>query len=63
MEKRMLDVGLRYGINEFSLRKWQATFNIKVDFEQRMGCSVYSLLPGVVENTFGVTTAELLLLP
>ena len=59
MEKRMLDVGLRYGINEFSLRKWQATFNIKAEFEQRMGCSVYSLLPGVVENTFDLATAEL----
>ena len=63
MEKRMLDVGLRYGVNEFSLRKWQATFAIRADFEQRMGCSVYSLLPGVVENTFGVATAELRFLP
>jgi hypothetical protein len=59
MEKRMLDVGFRYGINAFSLRKWQATFGIKADFEERMGGSVYSLLPGVVENTFGVATAEL----
>jgi len=59
MEKRMLDVGFRYGINEFSLRKWQTTFAIKSDFEKRMGCSVYSLLPGVVENTFGVALAEL----
>ena len=59
MEKRMLDVGLRYGINEYALRKWRATFDIKADFEQRMGCSVYSLLPGIVENTFGVALAEL----
>jgi hypothetical protein len=59
MEKRMLDVGFRYGINEFSLRKWQTTFVIKADFERRMGCSVYSLLPGVVENTFGIAAAEL----
>ena len=59
MEKRMLDVGLRYGIHEYALRKWRMTFDIKTDFEQRMRCSVYSLLPGVVENTFGVATAEL----
>jgi hypothetical protein len=59
MEKRMLDVGFRYGINEFSLRKWQTTFGIKANFERRMGCSVYTLLPGVVENTFGVAVAEL----
>ena len=58
MEKRMLDVGFRYGINEFSLRKWQATFSIKAEFERRMGCSVYSLLPGIVENTFGIALAE-----
>jgi hypothetical protein len=59
MEKRMLDVGLRYGIHEHAPRKWQTKFHIKEDFERRMGCSVYSLLPGVVENTFGVAFAEL----
>ena len=59
MEKRMLDVGLRYGIDEYALRKWRTTFDIKTEFEQRMGCSVYSLLPGIVENTFGVALAEL----
>ena len=59
MEKRMLDVGFRYGINAFSLRKWQATFDIKADFERRMGRSVYGLLPGIVENTFGTALAEL----
>lgn len=54
MEKRMLDVALRYGgVNDQILAKWRATFDIKHDFERRMGCSVYSLLPGVVENTFG----------
>ena len=59
MEKRWLDVGLRYGIHEYALRKWQTTFRIKEDFERRMGCSVYSLLPGIVENTFGVALADL----
>jgi hypothetical protein len=59
MEKRMLDVAFRYGINAYSLPKWRTKFGIKTDFEQRMGCSVYSLLPGIVENTFGVALAEL----
>jgi hypothetical protein len=59
MEKRWLDVGLRYGIHEYALRKWQTTFRIKEDFERRMGCSVYSLLPGIVENTFGAALADL----
>ncbi len=52
MEKRMMDVALRYGVNDFSVRKWRKTFEIRDDFEQEMGCSVYSLLPGVVDNTF-----------
>lgn len=55
MEKRMLDVALRYGgISDYTLEKWRATFSIKHDFEHRMGRSVYGLLPGVVENTFGL---------
>lgn len=56
MEKRMLDVAFRYGkLNDTILAKWRATFDIKRDFEARMGCSIYSLLPGVVENTFGAS--------
>ena len=61
MEECMLDVGLRYGINAYSLRKWQATFGIKAHFKRQVPRrSVYSLLPGIVENTFGVALAELL---
>lgn len=56
MEKRMLDVAVRYGVDDgvsaFSIRKWRKKFQIRDDFERRMGCSVYDLLPGVVENTF-----------
>lgn len=56
MEKRMLDVAIRYGLNDgvsaYSVRKWRRKFEIRDDFERRMGCTVYSLLPGVVENTF-----------
>ena len=53
MEKRMVDVTLRYGANDFTTRKWQAFFVIKEDFENSIGGSIYDLLPGVVENTFG----------
>lgn len=57
MEKRMLDVAVRYGlevgISAYSVRKWRKKFEIRADFERRMGCTVYSVLPGVVENTFG----------
>lgn len=54
MEKRMIDVALRYGgVTEQVLEKWREKFRIKADFESRMGRSIYALLPGVVENTFG----------
>jgi hypothetical protein len=55
MEKRMVDVTMRYGPNEFITQKWQAFFAIREDFEAMIGKSIYSLLPGVVENTFGFT--------
>ncbi|WP_234121590.1 HD domain-containing protein [Clostridium hydrogenum] len=53
LEKRMLDVVMRYGFNEFTLEKWKATFDIQKYFEERMGKSIYSVLPKVKENTFG----------
>lgn len=52
MEKRMLDVALRHGVHEYTISKWKKTFEIKAYFENLMGKSIYSILPGVVENTF-----------
>lgn len=52
MEKRMIDVALRHGVHEHIIPKWKATFAIKDYFEKRMGKSIYSVLPGVIENTF-----------
>lgn len=52
MEKRMLDVAMRHGVNEYTIKKWKAVFEIKKYFEERIGKSIYSVLPGVVENTF-----------
>jgi len=53
LEKRIVNVVLRYGTNEFTIAKWKATFSIKEDFETAIGTSIYQFLPGVVENTFG----------
>ena len=53
MEKRMLDVAMRHGVNEYTIEKWKATFEIQKYFEERIGKSIYSVLPNVVENTFG----------
>ena len=52
LEKRMLDVVMRYGFNEFTLEKWKVTFDIKKYFEERIGASIYSILPNVKETTF-----------
>ena len=44
---------MRYrNYNEFTVPKWEALFAIQQDFEERMGRSIYKLLPGVIENTF-----------
>jgi hypothetical protein len=46
LEQRFVDVALRRGINEFTLDRWRATFEIQHDFEARCGASIYCLLPG-----------------
>ena len=54
MEKRMIDVALRHGVHDYIVPKWKATFEIKKHFEQLMDSSIYEVLPGVIENTFGL---------
>ena len=53
LEKRIVDVVMRYGFNEFTFKKWKATFEIQKYFEERIGTSIYSILPNVKETTFG----------
>lgn len=52
LEKRWIDVVMRHGPHPANVRRWKRTLEIKAMFEARMGCSVYEVLPGVVENTF-----------
>ncbi len=58
MEKRLVDIVIRYGLKNQSginltiLEKWQKLREIKDYFDQKVGCSIYSLLPDVIENTF-----------
>jgi hypothetical protein len=52
VEKRMIDVALRYGINDLIIDKWKITMDIKQYFEHKIGKSIYTMLPGVIENTF-----------
>jgi hypothetical protein len=53
LEKRMVAVGLRHGVNEHTVEKWRARFRIKEEIEQELGTSIYRYLVGVVEGTFG----------
>lgn len=54
VEKRLVDVTLRHGFNEFTLPRWRAFLQIQSDFESALGQSIYALLPEAVENTFSV---------
>lgn len=52
LEKRFVDVTLRYGIHPATIDRWKKILEIKALFEKEIGCSIYTLLPGVVENSF-----------
>lgn len=53
IEKRFVETALRTGISSLTLCKWKAVLTIKNYFEEKIGCSIYSLLPNIVQNTFG----------
>ncbi len=52
LEKRFVDVTIRYGIHPATIDRWKKILEIKQLFESEMGCSIYTLPPGVVENSF-----------
>lgn len=53
MEKRLVDVALRRGTNSYSVARWRVFFDIQQEIEAAIGRSIYQVLPGVVETTFG----------
>ncbi len=52
LEKRLIDVAMRYHVNDFAKERWKAFFDIKSKIEKDIGQSIYKVLPGVIENTF-----------
>ena len=38
-------------MTELSIEKWKAFLQLKKRFDRKCGCSIYSLLPGVLENS------------
>lgn len=51
LEKRFVDVTRRYGIMKTYIEGWNRTFEIKEYFEEKMGCSVYDVLPDIGRTT------------
>ena len=56
IERRLVDVALRHGFNALTLDKWRAYLGLREEFDRAVGGSIYRLLPGVVEHTFGWTS-------
>lgn len=52
LEKRFVDVALRYGMHPATLERWKKVLEIKSHFEEITKCSIYELLPGAIENSF-----------
>ena len=53
IEQRLVDSALRRGVNERILPRWQAYLDLKRYFDQKIGCNLYSILPGLVDNICG----------
>ncbi len=47
LEKRFVDTSRRYGVYPFTLDRWNQTLAIRDYFEDIIGVSVYTLLPGI----------------
>jgi hypothetical protein len=58
MEKRFVDVTLRYGFNDHTTQRWKAYFAVKKEIETALGFSVYRLLPGIVETSLYIDLYE-----
>ncbi|MDC7220501.1 MAG: HDOD domain-containing protein [Spirochaetales bacterium] len=52
LEKRLFDVHLRHGFNDYTLQRWKRLIEIKKHFEKLIGFSLYDLFPESVGLTF-----------
>lgn len=52
LEKRLLDVALRHGVNDYTVPKWKKLFEIWNHFTQLSGINLYSLFEEVEQVTF-----------
>lgn len=52
LEKRFVDVTIRYDVYPATIDRGKKILEIKELFKEPIGCSIYTFLPGVVENSF-----------
>lgn len=50
IQERVVDVALRYSVNEHTPAKWRAQLDLKNHFDQVCGLNLYCLLPGLTER-------------
>ncbi len=51
LERRFVDVTIRYDFHPYTIARWKKVFAIKDYFDEKCHCSIYELLPGIIENT------------
>lgn len=44
VEKRLIDVAIRHGVNNYSIDKWKSYIRIKEYFDKKVGQDIYKLL-------------------
>ena len=54
MERRLMDVALRHGVDEHSTQKWRAFFDLKERFDRKCGQSVYALFAQEIMADIGL---------
>lgn len=50
VHERLVDVALRYSVNDQTIAKWRAALDLKRHFDQACGLNIYRLLPGLCER-------------
>jgi hypothetical protein len=60
MERRILDVNLRYGLHDWTIESWKAMFKLQSEIEDRLGYSIYKIFPEAVENLPNAKIKDLL---
>ncbi|PTX59162.1 hypothetical protein C8P63_113107 [Melghirimyces profundicolus] len=48
----MISVAIRYGTNENIPKHWEGYFEIKHEFEEMIGQSIYQMLPGIEQSIY-----------